>query len=126
MEIQTLLDRHETFKAKWLMLSEDDLFNWVVLWEDMLDKRTEARSTYQEEKQQLEIEKGIRRIVLKGLTDENGKKLNTEGSMDAIIIQEFAEKDQSLLATKLITERLENKTTVISEYINIAKMILKK
>jgi len=57
MEIQSLIDKHEQFKAKSLMLNEDDLFNWIMLWEAMLDKITELKSVYQEEKQQLDVEK---------------------------------------------------------------------
>ena len=126
IDTQILFDRHESFKNKWFKLDEQDLFDWLQLYEEMLDAKTEAKSEYIEEKQKLDVDKWIRRIVLKGLTDENGKKLNTEWSCDAIIIQEYQAKDQLLSSLKLKSELLDNKTGVIVEYINIIKMVLKK
>ena len=36
-KIDALLERHEILKLKWLQLWEQDLFNWVMLWEEMAD-----------------------------------------------------------------------------------------
>jgi len=126
MDIQHLLDTHEQYKSKWLQQNEEGLFNRIVLWENILDARTHYRSKYQEDKQQTEIEKGIRRIELKTETDDWGKKKHTEATADATITQEFEQKDKYLSLTKLIIERLENKVAVISEYINIIKLYIKK
>ena len=126
MDIQHLLDTHEEYKRKWLQQNEEGLFNRIVLWEAMLDAITEYKSKYQEDKQQLEIEKGIRRIALKTEIDDKGKKIHTESTCDANINQEFYNKDQDLQATKLVVEQLENKTQVISEYINIVKLSFRK
>jgi hypothetical protein len=41
-----------------------------MLWEEILDARTILKSEYQEERQQLEIEKGIKKIELKSEVDE--------------------------------------------------------
>jgi hypothetical protein len=37
IDTQKLIDKHEVFKTKGLKLTEDDLFQWVALWEAMLD-----------------------------------------------------------------------------------------
>ena len=126
MNIQPLLDRHEAFKKKWLQNNESTLFDWVMLWEEILDARTILKSEYQEERQQLEIEKGIKKIELKSEVDEKWKKIHTEATSDAIIDQKFNEKDQFISLKKLQIESLENKVAVISEYINLVKLSLKK
>lgn len=125
-KIDALLERHEILKLKWLQLWEQDLFNWVMLWEEMADCITELRSTYQEQKQQNDTKKGQRMIELKLELDEQGKKKYTESTAEAVIRQEFFQQDLDLSALKIKTELLQNKTGVINEYINIVKMHLKK
>lgn len=125
-KIQSLIDRHEILKLKGLQLGEQDLFDRVALREEMADCITELRSQYQEQKQQNEVEKGKRMIELKAELDDNGKKRYTESTAEAVIRQEFMEKDMVLSVLKTQTELLQNKTWVINEYINIVKMHLKK
>lgn len=125
-KIDALLERHEILKLKWLQLWEQDLFNWVMLWEEMADCITELRSSYQEQKQSNDKEKGQRMIELKLELDEQGKKKYTESTAEAVIRQEFFQQDLDLSALKIKTELLQNKTGVINEYINIVKMHLKK
>lgn len=125
-KIDTLLERHEILKLKWLQLWEQDLFNWVMLWEEMADCITELRSSYQEQKQSNDTKKGQRMIELKLELDEQGKKKYTESTAEAVIRQEFFQQDLDLSALKIKTELLQNKTAVINEYINIVKMHLKK
>ena len=125
-KIDALLQRHEILKLKWLQLWEQDLFNWVMLWEEMADCITELRSTYQEQKQANDTKKGQRMIELKLELDERGKKKYTESTAEAVIRQEFFQQDLDLSALKIKTELLQNKTGVINEYINIVKMHLKK
>lgn len=126
IKIDALLERHEILKLKWLQLWEQDLFNWVMLWEEMADCITELRSTYQEQKQSNDTKKGQRMIELKLELDEQGKKKYTESTAEAVIRQEFFQQDLDLSALKIKTELLQNKTGVINEYINIVKMHLKK
>lgn len=125
-KIDALLERHEILKLKWLQLWEQDLFNWVMLWEEMSDCITELRSSYQEQKQANDTKKGQRMIELKLELDEQGKKKYTESTAEAVIRQEFFQQDLDLSALKIKTELLQNKTGVINEYINIVKMHLKK
>lgn len=125
-KIDALLQRHEILKLKWLQLWEQDLFNWVMLWEEMADCITELRSSYQEQKQSNDTKKGQRMIELKLELDEQGKKKYTESTAEAVIRQEFFQQDLDLSALKIKTELLQNKTGVINEYINIVKMHLKK
>ena len=125
-KIDTLLERHEILKLKWLQLWEQDLFNWVVLWEEMADCITELRSQLQKQKQQNEVEKGKKMIELKAELDENWKKKYTESTAEAVIRQEFYQQDLDLSVLKTKIELLQNRTAVINEYINIVKMHLKK
>lgn len=125
-KIQQLIDRHDAFKKKWLQNNEESLFDWVMLWEEMLDHTTTLRSKYQEEKQQIDVEKWLRMIALKTELDDNGKKKHTESTADATINQEFQDKHQFLSSLKLQSELLQNKTGVINEYINIIKLYMKK
>lgn len=125
-KIQSLIDRHEILKLKGLQLGEQDLFDRVALREEMADCITELRSQYQEQKQQNEVEKGKRMIELKAELDDNSKKKYTESTAEAVIRQEFMQKDMALSVLKTQTELLQNKTWVINEYINIVKMHIKK
>ncbi len=125
-KIQWLLDRHEIMKLKGLQIGEHDLFAWIVLWEEMADMITELRSQYQEQKAQNEVQKWLRMIDLKAELDENGKKKYTESTAEAVIRQEWMEQDKLLALTKTQIELLQNKTSVINEYINIVKMHIKK
>ena len=125
-KIQSLIDKHEILKLKGLQLGEQDLFDRVALREEMADCITELRSQYQEQKQQNEVEKGKRMIELKAELDDNSKKKYTESTAEAVIRQEFMQKDMVLSVLKTQTELLQNKTWVINEYINIVKMHLKK
>ncbi len=125
-KIQSLIDRHEILKLKGLQLGEQDLFDRVALREEMADCITELRSQYQEQKQQNEVEKGKRMIELKAELDDNSKKKYTESTAEAVIRQEFMQKDMALSVLKTQIELLQNKTWVINEYINIVKMHLKK
>lgn len=125
-KIDSLLQRHEVVKLKGLQLGEQDLFDRVALWEEMADSITELRSQYQEQKQQNEVEKGKRMIELKAELDENWKKKYTESTAEAVIRQEFYQQDLDLSVLKTKIELLQNRTTVISEYVNIVKMHIKK
>lgn len=125
-KIDSLLQRHEVLKLKWLQLGEQDLFDRVALWEEMADSITELRSQYQEQKQANEVEKGKRMIELKAELDENWKKKYTESTAEAVIRQEFYQQDLDLSVLKTKIELLQNRTTVISEYVNIVKMHIKK
>ena len=125
-KIDNLLQRHEVLKLKWLQLGEQDLFDRVALWEEMADSITELRSQYQEQKQANEVEKGKKMIELKAELDENWKKRYTESTAEAVIRQEFYQQDLDLSVLKTKIELLQNRTTVISEYVNIVKMHIKK
>ncbi|MDO4714606.1 MAG: hypothetical protein Q4B28_08500 [bacterium] len=125
-KITHLLERHEIFKLKGLQLNESDLFNWIALWEEMADAITQLRSQYQETKQENDKQKGLRMIELKADLDEKGKKKYTESTAEAVVRQEFYQKDLDLSVLKTQSELLQNKTGVINEYINIVKMHLKK
>jgi hypothetical protein len=109
-KIQSLIDRHEILKLKGLQLGEQDLFDRVALREEMADCITELRSQYQEQKQQNEVEKGKRMIELKAELDDNSKKKYTESTAEAVIRQEFMQKDMALSVLKTQTELLQNKT----------------
>lgn len=125
-KIKSLIERHEIFKLKGLQLNESDLFAWIMLWEEMADGITELRSQYQETKQENDKQKGLRMIELKAELDEKGKKKYTESTAEAVVRQEFYQKDLELSALKTQSELLQNKTGVINEYINIVKMHLRK
>lgn len=125
-KIDSLLQRHEVLKLKGLQLGEQDLFDRISLREEMADCITELKSQYQEQKQANEVEKGKRMIELKAELDENWKKKYTESTAEAVVRQEFYQQDLDLSVLKTKIELLQNRTTVISEYVNIVKMHIKK
>ena len=64
------------------MLNNDDLFNWVMLQDEMISLSSNLKSEYNENEIRLKVEKGKRMIELKTLLDDNGKKLHTESTAD--------------------------------------------
>jgi len=122
--MENLLKQHETYKLKGYKLTTEDLFEWNTLLEAMLDLRVEMRSKLFEAKNDLENRKSTRRLVLKDEKDEAGKKKHTENTMDCLIGQEFQEEDQKYLVEKAKLELLENKISVIPEYIQLGKRFL--
>ena len=125
-EVDELISKHEKFKAKWLKLTDQDMFDRVALWENMKDKITELKSTYYEEKQQNDVKKGARMVELKAMLNEQWKKVHTDSTADALIKQEFQQRDNEISIHKLQAELLQNKADCVLEYINIVKIHIKK
>ena len=125
-EVDEMIAKHESFKAKWLMLNDEDMFNRVALWEAMKDKITELKSLYYEEKQENDKQKWIRLIELKSMLNEQWKKVHTDSTADATIKQEFQQRDNEISVHKLQAELLQNKADAVLEYINIVKIHIKK
>lgn len=125
-DVDEMIAKHESFKAKWLMLNDEDMFNRVALWEAMKDKITELKSLYYEEKQENDKQKWIRLIELKSMLNEQWKKVHTDSTADATIKQEFQQRDNEISIHKLQAELLQNKADAVLEYINIVKIHIKK
>ena len=124
--VQTLLDKHEVFKLKWLQdLSLEDLFEWVKLKEDMTTQLTEMSSYYMENKLDLDKKKWERMIFLKWELDENGKKRYTDTTAQAIINDEFYKEDIDQLTLKASVDLLKGKVQNIIEYVNLVKYYMK-
>ena len=124
--IVSLLTRNEHFKGKWLQLTEDDLFEWIKLQDEINDLVVKLRSRAVEEKMRLDVDKGKRTLELKTESDENGKKKYTESQIDAMIRSEFVEKDLEINYFKTQQDLLSKKSETITEYVNIVKLTLKK
>lgn len=124
VDTQKLIDRHEVFKCKGLQLTDDDLFNWVRLWEEMLDAWTNLNSEYQEDKQQLEVDKWIKMIALKTMLTADNKKVHTDTTAEATIKAEFQDREKEVKAIKLKADLIYNKASVCEAYINIVKKVL--
>lgn len=124
--VQTLLDKHEVFKLKWLQdLTLEDLFEWVKLKEDMTTQLTEMSSYYMENKLELDKKKWERMIFLKWELDENGKKRYTDTTAQAIINDEFYNEDIDQLTLKASVDLLKGKVQNIIEYVNLVKYYMK-
>lgn len=121
-KIEHLMARHEAFKQKWLMLNNDDLFNWVMLQDEMISLSSNLKSEYNENEINLKVEKGKRMIELKAQLDQNGKKVYTESTADGTLRAEFLEKDIQQNTLKTSYELLFQKAQLITEYINIIKL----
>lgn len=123
--VEELLERNEAFKIKWLQLTEDDLFNWLVLQDEMITLASNMKSEYLENKLGIDKEKAMRSIELKMKKDENWKA-PTEKRIDAVLKKEFFEKDLEQTVLKNSYELLQGRSSTITEYINIVKMFQKK
>lgn len=121
LNVQELIDRNETFKIKWLQLSDDDLFQWLNLQDEMITKASNLKSTYLEQKLAMDRDKALRTLELKQEKDENWKWY-TEKWIEALIKKEFFEKDFDLTVIKTTCDLLVQKAWIITEYVNIVKM----
>ena len=125
-DVDEMIAKHESFKAKWLMLNDEDMFNRVALWEAMKDKITELKSLYYEEKQENDKQKWIRLIELKSMLDDKWKKIHTDSTADANIKKEFQQRDNEISISKLQAKQLFAKSSKVEQYINIVKIHMKK
>ena len=125
-EVEAMIQKHEEFKMKWLRLNEQDLFDWVALWEEMECKAIELKSLFEEEKAENDVKKWERLIELKLMLDWNGKKIHTDSTADAHIKKEFKQRESEISIHKLQANQLLAKATKVENYINIVKIRMKK
>ena len=125
-EIDEMVEQHEVYKLKWFQITDDDLWNWTVLQEKMLDKSLELKSLWMEEKNQCDTDKWIRLLELKTELDENWKKKYTDSTADWVIKQEFKQRETDISIHKLQAELLTNKAQAVERYVNLVKLYMKK
>lgn len=124
MTIETMLNINEEFKKKGLLLSSEDLFDWLRLRDDMKTESGKIRQEYILEKLEMDKKKAMRTIELKAVTDDKGKGL-TEKAIDGNIKQEFYDEEISLNAKKATYELLYERAESIIDFINVVKLNLK-
>ena len=122
--IQTLIDEHEKYKAKWIELTVSDMFNWIELKEKMKIQVIELRSQIMETKAWLEKDKAIRTLELKASVDESGKK-PTEKSIDSTLKLEFGDRENELNAIIKYRDLLSEYADNVLEYVNVVKLNMK-
>lgn len=121
-KIEQLIARHENFKQKGLMLTNDDLFNWMCLQDEMITLSSNLKAEYAEKKIRMDVEKWQRLIELKLELDENWKKMYTDTTANWKIDTEFQDEDIEQATRKLQYELLYSKAQTITEFINIVKL----
>lgn len=121
-KIEQLIARHENFKQKGLMLTNDDLFNWMCLQDEMITLSSNLKAEYAEKKIKLDVEKWQRLIELKLELDENWKKMYTDSTANWKIDTEYRDEDIEQSVRKVQYELLYSKAQTITEFINIVKL----
>lgn len=125
LTVQEMLDKNEEFKKKGLQLNEDDLFNRLILQDDMITESSNQKGKYLENKLQIDKDKALRSMELKAEVDEKGKAM-TDKQIEARLKQEFYEKDLDQTVLKASYELLYQRAQTITEFINIVKMNSRK
>lgn len=121
-KIEQLIARHENFKQKGLMLTNDDLFNRMCLQDEMITLSSNLKAEYAEKKIKLDVEKWERLIELKLELDENWKKMYTDSTANWKIDTEYRDEDIEQSVRKVQYELLYSKAQTITEFINIVKL----
>lgn len=121
-KIEQLIARHENFKQKGLMLTNDDLFNRMCLQDEMITLSSNLKAEYAEKKIKLDVEKWQRLIELKLELDENWKKIYTDSTANWKIDTEYRDEDIEQSVRKVQYELLYSKAQTITEFINIVKL----
>ena len=117
-----MIQRHENFKQKGLMLTNDDLFDWMCLQDEMITISSNLKSEYAENKIRMDAEKWQRMIELKLELDENWKKVYTDSTANSKIDNEYMDEDIEQATRKVQYELLYSKAQTITEFINIVKL----
>lgn len=121
-KVQALLARHEAFKAKWLFaLNYDDVFNWLMLKDEMLILSSQLRSEYMEGEIKWKASKWSRMIELKLMTNELGKKTHTDSTAEWTIRNEYLEDDLNQAMLKTSSELLYEIAQWIESYTQVVK-----
>lgn len=120
--INNMIQRHENFKQKGLMLTNDDLFDWMCLQDEMITISSNLKSEYAENKIRMDAEKWQRMIELKLELDENWKKVYTDATATSKIDNEYMDEDIEQAVRKTQYELLYSKAQTITEFINIVKL----
>ena len=121
-EVQLLLSKHEAFKAKGLYaLTNEDLFNWLALRDEMIILSSQLKSEYMENEIKQKAKKGSRMIELKLMTNELWKKTHTDSTAEWTIRQEYLNDDLNQALLKTTYEMLYEISQSIEPYLNIVK-----
>lgn len=121
MTVEEMIRKNEEFKKKGLLLSEEDLFNRLMLRDTMITEVSNIKWKYLEDKIELDKDKAKRILELKTITDDKGKGL-TEKAIEGNIKIEFADRELELITQKTISDLLQEKAESIIEYVNIVKL----
>ena len=121
-KVQALLARHEAFKAKWLFaLNYDDVFNWLMLKDEMIILSSQLKSEYMEWEIKQKAKKGSRMIELKLMVNELGKKTHTDATAEWVIRKESLQDDLNQAMLKTSYELLFEIAQWIEDYTQIVK-----
>ena len=104
------------------MLTNDDLFDWMCLQDEMITISSNLKSEYAENKIRMDAEKWQRMIELKLELDENWKKVYTDSTANSKIDNEYMDEDIEQATRKVQYELLYSKAQTITEFINIVKL----
>lgn len=122
INVQDILDRHEAYKLKGLHLTNDDLFNWLCLQDEIITHVCNMRSTYTEKKLKLDKDKALRGMELKMQKDENWKTANTDKFIEQLLKSEFYLQDLELATLKATADLLYWKAQTITDLVNVVKL----
>ena len=115
--IEEMLEQHEIFKAIWVWMWVETIFEWLKLKEEMERKAWELRSEYAENKIRLDKDKGIRYSEMKSIPEKI-----TDKAVDSLIKKEFMEKEINQNALKTQSELLLDTAKNIELYTNTIKL----
>lgn len=120
-DVQSLLDRHEAFKLKGLQLTDEDLFNWLSLMDEIIAVTSSMKAEYLENKLAIDKDKAVKSIELKMEKNEDGKAY-TDKMIEAIIKNDYYEQDLAQTTLKNTYELLYQRAGVINDLVNVVKL----
>lgn len=120
--IDEMIAKHESYKKKWLQLTNDDLFDWMCLQDEMITASSNLKAEYAEKKIRMDAAKWQRMIELKLELDDSWKKAYTDATATSKIDNEYMDDDIEQATRKVQYELLYGKAQTITEFINIVKL----
>ena len=121
VDVKKLNEKHEYFKAKGFALSLPEIYDWLVLQDDIATAVQQLKAENIEKAAKLDKVKNLRLLELKNSKDENGKPY-TEKTIDAMIKDETSEEKIKLDTDKTIIELLQKKADDITQLTQVLKL----
>ena len=130
MNIDELLGQYEVIKAKGFKVVEDDIFELVQIWDQLLDIKSELKSECAIMENKLDLEKAEYWLLLKETTYQEESTWKIKTYTDKVIsdkkLIKYNSENLDIKLKKIVIDRINDKLkTIETTHNDIKKLIYK-